>query len=99
MSGIGIIPYASYIVVAVPNNIFPEDIILNAQTKSNLVIQHIQQGKPVIIAAKGNQTSDFTSLGDKVLISHRGNLQDLKIEGKEEFFIIRESDILCKLDD
>lgn len=98
MSGIGFIPYQSYLVVAVPSSVYESSIELHETVKKSKREEYIRSGQELIVAAVGSEVR-FVQPGDKVLVAGRASIQELQLDGvNESFYVIREIDLIGKLD-
>lgn len=98
-TGIGFVPHAGLVALALPNGYLPKGIeIPTDKMKDTHREDYIREGKEMIVAAVGDGV-DFVSLGDRVLVASHGRLQKVEIEEADDpYYIIRQSDILIKFD-
>ena len=98
-SGIGFIPYSGYVVVVVPSSVYESSIELHETVKKSKREEYVKSGEPLIVAAVGNGVT-FVSLGDEVMVAGRASIQQIELSSGEDgtYYIIREIDILGKLD-
>jgi len=102
-SPIAFIPQGIFLVVTLDKKIFETTLAFpsdNAKKgwKDEQVKKHIDAGKETIVVVAGDGCN-FVKTGDKVLIANHVRLQQIELEEDENvYFVIREADILGKLD-
>lgn len=100
MSKLGFTPYATYLMVSVPKEAYElkGGLMVDEKVKENRREEWIKAGNEVLVVEKGDQCSSFVQVNDKVLVAGRGSFQRIELDGIDEvFYIIRESDLIGKL--
>lgn len=97
-TSINFIPYKGYVVVALPKGFSDTTLEVHDSVLEKKREEYIQKGNELVIAAIGDGV-DFASLGDKILVAGHARLQKVTVaDSTEPFYVLRESDILGKLD-
>lgn len=102
-SPIGFIPQGIYLTVTVDAKIFEKTIqFLSEQAEKNWrttqVEEYVKAGKELLVVNVGDGCN-FVKAGDKVLIASHSRPQQIELdEDPNPYFVIREADILGKLD-
>lgn len=95
---IGFTPYPGMVALAVPNDALKSEVILNDKDKELRTEEYIKKGNPLIVATVGEGVT-FVSPEDRVLVAGHARLQKVETDVQEDpFFLVRESDILVRLD-
>ena len=101
MSAVGFKPSTTYILVAVPKEAYVLSSGLEVDEKllEEKRKEWIQKGGHLLVVEKGPQCTDFTEVGDKVLIGGLGGAEKIELDEIDDvFYVIRESSLIGKFD-
>lgn len=104
-SGVGFIPYPGMIALAPPSSIFPSDqLVLTREQYLKQVDDKAQEAATgeLVVAATGRDIQ-FVEVGDIISLQNHSRIQKLildtdNFERPDVFWIVRESEVLCKHD-